>query len=111
VAVGTHVLGNLYGCPKQLLKKVNVVKAILEKTVTEAKFNSVGNVFHQFTPFGVTGVFILTESHLSIHTWPEKNFATVDVFTCGKEGNAEIGFEILCKYFKPNKVEKQVVHR
>ena len=103
MAVGTHVLGNLYGCPKQLLKKVNVVKAILEKTVTEAKFNSVGNVFHQFTPFGVTGVFILTESHLSIHTWPEKNFATVDVLLVVKKEMLRLGLRFFVNILNPTK--------
>jgi len=111
VTAGVHVLGNLHGCPKELLEKVDIVRDILKKTVSEANFNPVGETFHQFEPYGVTGIILLAESHVSVHTWPEKNFVAVDIFTCGKEGNAELGFEILCKYFKPEKIDKQVVKR
>lgn len=110
-AVGIHVFGSLHGCPEELLKKVEVVKELLLKTVSEAKYNPVGESFHQFEPFGVTGVIVLSESHISIHTWPERNFAAVDIFTCGNEGNAELGFDILCKHFKPEKIEKKIIHR
>ncbi len=104
-------MGDLYGCPKELLEKVGVVKEIMLKTIAEAEFTSVGETFHQFEPRGVTGVILLSESHFSIHTWPERNFAAVDIFTCGKEGDAELGFDILCKYMKPEKVDKQVIKR
>jgi len=111
LTVGIHVLGNLKGCPRDLLEKIDVVRDILKKVVEEAKLKPVGQAFHQFEPFGVTGVFVLAESHMSVHTWPEKNFVAVDIFTCGEEGNAEEAFDILCKYFKPEKFDKQIVRR
>jgi S-adenosylmethionine decarboxylase len=111
VTVGTHVLGNLYGCPKEQLEKVQVVRDLLKKTVQEANLHSVGESFHQFEPVGVTGVIVLSESHFSIHTWPEKNMAVVDVFTCGNEGNAKEAFDILCKHLNPERVDKKVVER
>ena len=109
--VGRHLLGNLYGCSADLLKNVDVVKEIMYKTVREAGFNAVGDVFHQYEPFGVTGVILISDSHFSIHTWPEHNFIAVDIFTCSKEGNPELGLEILCRYFKPERVEKQIIDR
>ena len=111
MTAGIHVLGKLQGCPKELLEKVDVVKRLLQETVQEAKFNAVGETFHQFEPVGVTGVIVLAESHISIHTWPEKQTALVDVFTCGNEGNAEKGFEILAKKFQAEQIDKQVVNR
>ncbi|TFG58311.1 MAG: adenosylmethionine decarboxylase [Spirochaetales bacterium] len=109
--VGVHVLGNLYGCPNELLEKVDVVRSILWRATIEARFTAVGESFHQFEPAGVTGVILLSESHMSIHTWPEKNFAAVDIFTCGEEGNAEEGFDLLCSFLKPQRIEKSIIRR
>ncbi|MBW2964140.1 adenosylmethionine decarboxylase [Candidatus Woesearchaeota archaeon] len=111
VIVGTHVVGSLRGCPAGLLEKVDVVREILRRTVKEAGLHPVGESFHQFEPFGVTGVIILSESHLSVHTWPEKNLVAVDVFTCGKEGNAELGFDILSKHFNAVDIDKRKLQR
>ena len=111
MTIGVHVLGTLHGCPKEFLEKVNTVRDIIKKTASEANFHVVGESFKQFEPFGVTGVLILSESHFSIHTWPEKETVAVDIFTCGKEGNAEKGFDILCKYLKPKKIDKKVLQR
>lgn len=111
VIVGTHVFGSLRGCPAGLLEKVDVVRDILRRTVKEAGLHPVGESFHQFEPFGVTGVIILSESHLSVHTWPERNLVAVDVFTCGREGNAELGFDILSKNFSAASIDKQKIQR
>jgi len=111
VTAGTHVLGNLFGCSRELLEKVDVLRVIMRKVVKEAKLKPVGETFHQFKPHGATGVILLAESHFSIHTWPEDNFAAVDIFCCGNEGDPEPAFDILCKYMKPKDVNKKVVKR
>ncbi len=111
VTVGTHVFGNLHGCPSELLEKVDVVSNILRSTVSESKLHSVGETFHQFEPIGVTGVIVLSESHLSVHTWPETGVVAVDVFTCGNEGNADLAFDIISRLFKAEKIDKQIVNR
>lgn len=108
---GIHVLANLKGCPAELLEKVDIVKTLLNEVVLEAKLNKVGEVFHQFKPRGVTGIILIAESHVSIHTWPEHRTIVADIFTCGKEGNAEKTFEILIKKFKPEDYDKKVVRR
>lgn len=109
--IGTHVFANLRGCPINLLKKVEVVRALLNKVVLEAKLNKINEVFHQFEPEGVTGVIIISESHVSVHTWPQHQLAAIDIFTCGKEGDAEKAFEILVKKFKPKSFDKKVIRR
>jgi len=109
--VGIHILAELHGCPKEKLETVSIVKPLLQRVASESKFNVVGEFFHQFDPFGVTGVLVLSESHMSIHTWPEKRLAVIDIFTCGVEGNAQLGFERLCEHFTPARFKKKVVRR
>jgi len=109
---GTHLLVNLHGCPKELLCKSEIVLQLLNETVSEAKLTKVGETVHQFQPEGVTAVILLAESHISIHTWPEKDgFAALDIFTCGNEGNAEEALKILIEKFKPQKIDKQKIER
>ncbi len=108
---GVHVLGSLKGCSKELLEEVLIVKSLLNKVVVDSNLNKVGEVFHQFKPYGVTGVILLAESHISVHTWPESGLIAFDIFTCGNEGDAEKAFDNLVKEFKPKDVDKQVVKR
>ncbi|MFQ5560138.1 MAG: adenosylmethionine decarboxylase [Nitrospinota bacterium] len=109
--LGTHVFGRLTGCPKEFLETAEAVRNILFATVQEAGFKTVGDSFHQFEPVGATGIILLSESHISIHTWPETTTALVDIFTCGTEGNAEVGFDILCSHLQPTKIDKKVLQR
>ena len=111
LSVGKHLLGNLYGISAELLERVDIVKDIMYRTVRKAGFKPVGDVFHQYEPFGVTGVILISDSHFSIHTWPEHEFLAVDIFSCSKETDPETGFDILCEIFKPERIEKQVIDR
>ncbi len=63
----------------------------------------VASEFHQFNPYGVSGMVIISESHLSIHTWPEYGYAAVDVFTCGDVINPAVAHQILREAFRPTK--------
>ena len=82
-ALGRHLLVELHGCHPESLKKVDVVKDILVGAARACGATIVDIAFHEFNPFGVSGVVIIAESHLSIHTWPEYRYAAVDIFTCG----------------------------
>lgn len=82
---GLHLMANLHGCSgaESLLREVAVLRAKCLQLVAESGLGAVGECFHQFGDGGgVTGVVVLAESHLSVHTWPEKNFVTLDVFVC-----------------------------
>lgn len=59
----------------------------------------IGHQFHQFTPHGVSGVVLIAESHLSIHTWPERGYAAVDIFTCGTTMRPEVAIAVLVAAF------------
>ena len=69
-----------------------------------AKANIVDVVFHNFSPNGISGMIVISESHLSIHTWPEYNFASVDIFTCGSAVNPWKAYTYLHKHFKAKNV-------
>jgi len=82
-ALGTHLLVELRDCDTEILGDVKTIKASMVMAAKKAKATVLGAHFHEFVPCGVTGVVVLAESHLSIHTWPEYGYAAVDVFTCG----------------------------
>ena len=108
MTLGIHILAEFYGVKSLHLAKVEQVKQIVEKAVKEAPVNRLKSHYHQFSPYGVTGFVLLAESHVSIHTWPEKNYLALDVFTCGNEGSAEEVYKNLYRAFKPKKVNKAI---
>ena len=82
-ALGKHVLLELKGCDKDVLNNVDFPRDTLMAAAKDCGATIVGESFHQFSPYGVSGVVIIAESHLLIHTWPEYGYAAVDIFTCG----------------------------
>ena len=76
----------------------------------EAGSTIVASVFHPFTPQGVTGVVVLEESHLSIHTWPEHGYASVDFFTCG-QGLPDRAHEVIRRGLRAEHAELMMVDR
>jgi S-adenosylmethionine decarboxylase len=82
-ALGRHLLLELKFCNKEVLDDIEYLKAGLIETAEKIGATVLSNVFHQFCPQGVSGVVVIAESHLCIHTWPEYGYAAVDIFTCG----------------------------
>ncbi len=80
---GTHIVCELSGCRQDLLTDVDHVRHIMENAARASNAEILKVVFHRFEPQGVSGVIVLAESHLSIHTWPEAGYAAVDFYTCG----------------------------
>ncbi len=78
-----HLLCEYWGCDRALLNDKARIEPLLRAAAAAAGATVVGAVFHDYSPQGVTGVVVVEESHLSIHTWPEYGYAAVDVFTCG----------------------------
>ena len=66
----------------------------------EAKATIVDTSFHKFSPFGISGVVVIAESHLSIHTWPEYAFAAIDIFTCGDVLKPDVAATLLIQKFQ-----------
>jgi len=82
-ALGKHMLLELKGCNAGLLNDIEFLRIMLSDVARQIGATVIQDSFYQFTPQGVSGVVIIAESHISIHTWPEHSFAAVDVFTCG----------------------------
>jgi S-adenosylmethionine decarboxylase len=80
---GRHILLELCECPRELLDSPERLGKILESCAVRGGATVVSSSFHRFNPQGVSGVVVIAESHLTIHTWPEHGYAAVDVFTCG----------------------------
>lgn len=82
-AIATHILVELSGCNTEILRRLRKVRQIMLEAATEANACIVGDKFYSFGKEGVSGVVLLRESHISIHTWPELSYAAVDIYTCG----------------------------
>ncbi len=108
---GVHITADLYGCPSDLLERSDIVLKLLNEIVKEADFTKVGETYHQFKPVGATAVILLAESHISIHTWPEKNFASVDIFSCTGEVMARKALSLLKDKFKFRNIAQNIIVR
>lgn len=100
---GMHLLFDFKGAKN--LNDIEYVRKALKEAVKEAKASLLSIELHQFSPQGVSGVAIISESHISIHTWPEYDFATIDIFTCGEKTKPYRAAVILKKYFQPESSE------
>ena len=87
-------------CNPDILKNLEKVRNALVSAAREAKATIVDVSFHEFNPFGISGVVIIAESHLTIHTWPEYGYAAIDVFTCGDIIKPEVAASFLIKQFE-----------
>ncbi|MFA4885900.1 MAG: adenosylmethionine decarboxylase [Desulfotomaculaceae bacterium] len=83
--LGRHVLAEICGCDFNILNDIKKVEEIMVNAALSAGAEVRECVFHKFSPQGVSGVVVISESHLAIHTWPELGYAAVDVFTCGEK--------------------------
>ena len=86
---GRHVLAELTGCPHDVLDDAEALEVCFRDCAEKGGATLVSSHFHRFSPQGVSGVVVIAESHLTIHTWPEHGYAAVDVFTCGRPEIAE----------------------
>uniref|UniRef100_A0A7C4EPR2 S-adenosylmethionine decarboxylase proenzyme n=1 Tax=Thermodesulfovibrio aggregans TaxID=86166 RepID=A0A7C4EPR2_9BACT len=94
-ALGTHLLIELKDCNPKILEDLESVQTILVNAAKKANATIINVNFHKFSPFGVSGVVVIAESHLAIHTWPEYKFAAVDVFTCGDTIKPEVAAQYI----------------
>lgn len=97
-ALGQHVIADFLNC-RTLSDDAETIQQHMEEAARRVGATIVQSVFHNFCPYGVSGVVVVSESHLAIHTWPEHGAACVDLFTCSRELHPRIGFDYLCGIF------------
>lgn len=107
-SLGKHVILELYGCEFEVLNRDDVLIQAFKDAVGKARMTLLDISTHKFDPFGFTAVALLSESHMSIHTYPELGYAAVDVFTCGNEGDPFAAVEVLLEVIKP--VRRNVIY-
>lgn len=108
-SVGRHLILELWGCNN--LNSTLAVEHALREIVDALNLTLLSLNVHPFSPVGVTGVAIVSESHIVIHTWPELGYAAVDVFTCGDQRNPEDALPVLRAHFAPERVQVLEMNR
>jgi S-adenosylmethionine decarboxylase len=107
---GKHLLAEYHGCSAAILNDQERLRALMRRGAEAAGANVVAEVYQPFAPQGISGVSVIEESHLSIHTWPERGYAAVDFYTCG-DCVAERAHTVLFEGLEAQRSELMVVHR
>jgi len=107
---GKHILAEYFECDCTYLDSEQAIREVMLEAASASGATIVGNIFHHFSPQGVTGVVVIAESHLAIHTWPEFRYASVDLFTCGSHLDPWVGFEYLKERLQSRKwMSKEII--
>lgn len=110
-SLGYHLILELEGCPEPVLDDRKAVHRVMTEAVEASGATMIQPFFHQFAPQGVSGVVIISESHFSIHTWPEYGYAAVDIFTCGDQIDMDVAANILRRGLQAQGMQKMLLSR
>ncbi|RAU83109.1 polyamine aminopropyltransferase [Pontibacter arcticus] len=99
-ALGRHILVEFYECSPELMNDVVHIENSMVAAAETAGATVINSTFHHFSPYGVSGVVVIQESHLAIHTWPEYGYAAVDLFTCGDSVDPWVSYTFLKEAFE-----------
>jgi S-adenosylmethionine decarboxylase len=107
--MGIHLIAEFMGVEREKIAWVRKMKPMVERAVKESGLKAFSSSYHQFRPHGVSCVYLLRESHLALHSWPEVNYLAVDIFSCESGEGARRALELLRKEFSPRRVKVRVV--
>jgi S-adenosylmethionine decarboxylase proenzyme len=110
-SLGKHVVAEFYNCNVDIIKDVMKVEELMIEAAKVTNATIVDVIFHSFNPYGVSGVVVIAESHLAIHTWPEYSFASVDIYTCGDTVEPWKAYEYLEKAFAAQNISVMEMKR
>ena len=108
--MGTHILLSLYGVRFELLDDIEGIKTLFDQVVKCIGATALNKFSYKFQPQGVTVVYALSESHMSLHSFPEDGSVAIDCYTCGKM-NAKLGAQMFIEHFSPVEINMQEVSR
>ena len=106
-----HLLLELYRCDFEKLNDESFLRCILNRAAKLAKATVLNLISNKFEPHGVTAIALLSESHISIHTWPESNYSAVDIFTCGQNMMPELASKYLIESLMAKEHSLRVIER
>lgn len=105
---GHHIFGMLEGTT---INTVEQLVPLMEKVISRLELNEVSRAFHQFEPFGATGVIVLSESHFSTHTYPENERVYLDLFCCSKDFKPDKAADVIMEIFDSDLFQWEYVRR
>ena len=108
---GKHLLLELYGCNSDKLNDEIFLRCKIDNASKLARASVLNLVSNKFEPFGVTAIALLAESHLSIHTWPESQYAAIDIFTCGKNMLPNLASQFLIDQLEASNHILKIINR
>jgi S-adenosylmethionine decarboxylase len=109
--MGRHVIAELWGCEADRLNDFRGIEKIMVNAALEAGAEVREVAFHKFAPQGVSGVVIISESHLTIHSFPEHGYASIDVYTCGDRIDPNVACDFITESLGATRVESIEVPR
>ncbi len=108
---GKHLLLELYGCNSDKLNDEIFLRCKIDNASKLARASVLNLVSNKFEPYGVTAIALLAESHLSIHTWPESQYAAIDIFTCGKNMRPNLASQFLIDQLEATNHILKIINR
>jgi S-adenosylmethionine decarboxylase proenzyme len=109
--LGIHYIIELYGCKQAILDDLQKIEDTLNYSADLAGATIISSKFHKFSPQGVSGVIVIAESHLSIHTWPELGYAALDLYTCNINMDIDKALDYIQVVFKPEEMIVKYLER
>ena len=109
--LGRHLLAELYGCSPVRLDDLDFLREATLDAVRRSGATILSDHFRRFSPQGVTGVVIIAESHLALHTWPEHGYVAIDYFSCGDQVDIDLAVDVLEAALEPHHAERVLVWR
>ena len=106
-----HLLLELYRCDYEKLNDESFLRCSLNRAAKLAKATVLNLISNKFEPQGVTAIALLSESHISIHTWPESRYSAIDIFTCGQNMLPELASQYLIDVLKAEEHSLRVIER
>jgi S-adenosylmethionine decarboxylase len=102
-----HLIAKLINCRinEELFSNEKFIGEICDKIVEKLKMKFIDKLFFKFKPHGLSMIYLIAESHIAIHTWPEYKFVDVEIVSCKEDSNVFDGLSVCVEYFKPEKVE------
>ncbi len=109
--MGRHVIAEMWDCNIDKLNDMGLIEQVFVNAALKAGAEIREVAFHKFAPYGVSGVVIISESHLTIHSFPEHGYASIDVYTCGDLIDPNVATDFIAEALESKKCEKVEVPR
>ncbi|MBD3245341.1 MAG: adenosylmethionine decarboxylase [Candidatus Moranbacteria bacterium] len=108
---GLHFIFELFGCRQKEIDDIEFLKKVFKKSLEKSSAGILKKHFYKFNPQGVTGYVLLSASHISVHTWPEKKYAAFDVFTCSGKKETKRIFQNIIESINHKEIKLKKIKR